>query len=105
MILKVLLVINIIPPEKNMDSSPFLLEKGELSMIAAHRGGSASNPELLFIVEIKNDGEMGREACRILNETLQQYPGYLDQIVVGTFRDEVEEELRTSYPNLFRGSP
>lgn len=56
-------------------------------------------------MEIKNDGEMGRKACRILNETLQQYPGYLDQIVVGTFHDEVEEELRTSYPNLFRGSP
>lgn len=35
MILIVLLVINIIPPEKNVDSSPFLLEKGELSMIVS----------------------------------------------------------------------
>ena len=44
-------------------------------------------PDLLFIVEIKNSGELGYEACRILNETLNQYPGYRDQIVVGTFHD------------------
>lgn len=46
-----------------------------------------SHPELLFIVEIKNGGEAGFEACRILHETLQQYPGYMDQIVIGTFHD------------------
>lgn len=220
-----LLVINIIPPKKNADNSPFVLEKGSLPMIAAHRGGGVSNPEntllafreavntigvdiiesdlyltkdgylvynhdayidrtcdingdlspkevealceqgenlhyisdmtlsqlrqynfgyyfedqdgvrvykdatdleglglqiatvdqlfaefyesdpeLLFIVEIKNGGEAGREACRILYETLQQYPGYLDRIVIGTFQDEIEEELRSSYPDLFRGA-
>lgn len=64
-----------------------------------------SYPDLLFIVEIKNSGELGYEACRILNETLQQYPGYLDQIVVGTFHDEIEEELKASYPHLLRGAP
>lgn len=64
-----------------------------------------SHPELLFIVEIKNSGEAGYEACRILYETLQQYPGYLDQIVIGTFHDEIEEELKTSYPDLLRGAP
>ena len=63
-----------------------------------------NNPELLFIVGIKNDGEAGREACRILYETLRQYPGYLDRIVIGTFHDEIEEELKTSYPDLLRGA-
>jgi len=33
-----------------------------------------SHPHLLFIVEIKNSGKMGYNACRILNETLNQYP-------------------------------
>ena len=64
-----------------------------------------SNPDLLFIVEIKNEGDMGKEACRILNETLQRYPEYMDQIVVGTFHDEIEAELKANYPELLRGAP
>ena len=64
-----------------------------------------TNPDLMFIVEIKNSGEMGYEACRILSETLDQYPGYRDQIVVGTFHDEIEVELKTKYPDLLRGAP
>ena len=64
-----------------------------------------TNPDLLFIVEIKNSGELGYEACRILSEALEQYPGYRDQIVVGTFHDEIEEELKTKYPDLLRGAP
>ncbi len=64
-----------------------------------------SNPDLLFIVEIKNEGERGYEACRILNETLKAYPEYKDNIVVGTFHDEIEEELKTKYPELMRGAP
>ena len=64
-----------------------------------------SNPDLMFIVEIKNSGELGYKACKILNQTLEQYPGYKDQIVVGTFHDEIEEELKTYYPKLMRGAP
>ena len=64
-----------------------------------------TNPDLLFIVEIKNDGERGYEACRILYETLNRYPVYKDRIVVGTFHDEIEVELKTKYPDLMRGAP
>jgi glycerophosphoryl diester phosphodiesterase len=64
-----------------------------------------SYSDLLFIVEIKNEGELGYEACRILNETLKQYPEYRDQIVIGTFHDEIEVELQTKYPDLLRGAP
>jgi len=219
-------VINIIPPKKNVANNPFIVEKGELPMIAAHRGGSDNNPEntllafreavetigvdiiesdlyltkdgylvynhdsyidetcningdltldevedlcddrnnrhyiedmtlaelqqynfgyyfenengeriykdatdieglglqiatvdqlfemfyesypdLMFIVEIKNGGEKGFEACRILAETLDRYPEYKDQIVIGTFNDEIETELKTKYPELLRGAP
>ena len=64
-----------------------------------------SNRGLLFIVEIKDSGERGYEACRILNETLLLYPEYADRIVVGTFHDEIETELREKYPSLMRGAP
>ena len=221
-----MLVINVIPPKKNVKENPFIVKKGELPMIAAHRGGGDNNPEntmlafreavktigidiiesdlyltkdgylvynhdsyidetcningdltldevedlcddkvnrhyiedmtlaelqqynfgyyfedekgeriykdatdleglglqiatvdqlfeefyeeypdLLFIVEIKNSGELGYEACRILNETLNQYPNYRDQIVVGTFHDEIEAELKAKYDDLMRGAP
>lgn len=64
-----------------------------------------THPELLFIVEIKDGGSRGYEACRILSETLDEYPVYRDRIVVGTFHDEIETELKTNYPDLFRGAP
>ncbi len=64
-----------------------------------------TNPDLLFIVEIKNSGDLGYKACKILNDTLSKYPEYLDQIVVGTFHDEIETELKAKYPNLMRGAP
>ena len=35
---------------------------------------------------------------------MQQYPGYLDQIVIGTFYDEICEELKNSYSDLLRGA-
>ncbi|MBQ4153318.1 MAG: hypothetical protein IJD11_03085 [Oscillospiraceae bacterium] len=64
-----------------------------------------SNPDLMFIVEIKNEGEQGFKACEILNKTLEQYPKYKGQMVVGTFHDEIEEELKSKYPELLRGAP
>ena len=64
-----------------------------------------THPDLLFIVEIKNDGELGYKACEILSKTLDQYPGYRDQIVVGTFHDEIEAELKAKYSDLLRGAP
>jgi glycerophosphoryl diester phosphodiesterase len=221
-----LVVVNAIPPKKNVQNNPFVVEKGELPMIAAHRGGSNNNPEntllafreavvtigvdiiesdlymtrdgylvynhdsyidetcnvngdltldeveelcedknnrhyikdmtlaelrqynfgyyfedkngeriykdvenieaaglqiatvdqlfemfyeshpdLMFIVEIKNDGDLGREACRILAGALDSYPEYKDQVVIGTFNDEIEQELKDKYPDLLRGAP
>ena len=64
-----------------------------------------THPNLKFIVEIKDEGEIGYKACRVLYEALQKYPNYIDNIVVGTFHDEIEEELKTNYPQLMRGAP
>lgn len=63
-----------------------------------------SHPNLLFIVEIKNEGERGYEACRILSEVLKEYPEYSDNIVVGTFHDEIEVHIKEEYPHLMRGA-
>ena len=64
-----------------------------------------AHPDLLFIVEIKNEGELGYKACKLLSDTLNQYPNYKDQIVIGTFHDEIEQELKDKYPELMRGAP
>ena len=37
--------VNVIPPKKNVKSNPFVVGKGDLPMIAAHRGGGKNNPE------------------------------------------------------------
>ena len=62
-------------------------------------------PNLMFIVEIKDSEERGYEACKILYNTLEQYPVYKNSLVVGTFHDEIEKELKEKYPSLLRGAP
>ncbi|MBQ9964374.1 MAG: hypothetical protein IJP14_04560 [Clostridia bacterium] len=64
-----------------------------------------THPDLKCIVEIKDGGERGIKACRVLYETLEKYPRYKQQIVIGTFHDEIEIELKTHYPDLLRGAP
>ena len=54
-----MLVINVIPPKKNVAENPFVVKKGELPMIAAHRGGGDNNPEntmLAFREAVKTIG-------------------------------------------------
>lgn len=63
-----------------------------------------SHPDIVFIVELKDGGERGYEAARVLNEILDKYPAYRDRIVVGTFNPEVEAELREKYPDIMRGA-
>lgn len=63
-----------------------------------------TRPDLLFIVEIKNSGELGRQACKILSDALNAYPGYRERTVVGTFHNEIENELKETYPDLLRGA-
>ena len=64
-----------------------------------------TNPDLLFIVEIKNSGEKGYKACEVLYNALEQFPNYKNRIVVGTFHNEIEAELKSKYSDLYRGAP
>lgn len=64
-----------------------------------------SHPDLMFILEIKNSGEEGIKACKTFYDMLKdRFPNYIDQIVIGSFNDEVEEELTTNYPELYTGA-
>ncbi len=64
-----------------------------------------SHPDLMFILEIKNEGEEGKKACKLFYDMLKErFPNYLDQIVVGTFKDEIGAELKEKYPDLLDGA-
>lgn len=63
-----------------------------------------TKPDLLFIIEIKNSGELGFSACAALAQALNKYPKYEKQTVVGTFHGEIESKLKSDYPHLMRGA-
>ncbi len=55
--------VNLIPPKKVMENNPFLKEKDELPMIAAHRGGGVSNPENTLLAFRTAVSEYGIRIC------------------------------------------
>ncbi len=64
-----------------------------------------TNKDLLFIVEIKNGGELGCEAANIIDKTLtERFPDYKKRLVVGTFHPEIEMDLKNNHPTLLRGA-
>lgn len=64
-----------------------------------------SKPDLLFIVEIKNGGEKGYKAANVLDDLLtNKYPNYKNNVVVGTFHDEIAKDLKTNHPTILRGA-
>ena len=61
--------------------------------------------DLLFIVEIKNDGETGFAAAKIIDKTLtERFPDYKNNLVVGTFHPAIEDDLQKNHPTLMRGA-
>lgn len=64
-----------------------------------------THKEMLFIVEIKNNGEKGYQAADIIENLLvNKYPDYKNRIVIGTFHDEIETYLKEEHSELFRGA-
>lgn len=62
-------------------------------------------PELLYIVEIKNDGDLGKEAADILHRLLTfDYPKLVNKVVIGTFHTEISQYLEKTYPELLTGA-
>ena len=64
-----------------------------------------TNPDLMFIVEIKNGGELGFKAATLLDKLLtNKFPNYKDKVVVGTFHDEISKDLKENHPTILRGA-
>ncbi|MCK9536175.1 MAG: hypothetical protein M0R05_01080 [Bacilli bacterium] len=65
--------------------------------------------DLMFIVEIKNNGIQGEKAADILYSLMtdnQRYPNgnLLQRVVIGTFHDEIQLYIREKYPLIFCGA-
>ncbi len=63
-----------------------------------------TNPDLLFIIEIKDKEERGELAAKIFYETLLKYPNYLGRVVASSFNKEVEDHFKENYPTIHRGA-
>ena len=62
-----------------------------------------SNGNFDYIIEIKNGGELGEKAADILYSTLKELD-LLNNVVVGTFQNNVTNYLDKNYPDLPRSA-
>lgn len=56
-----------------------------------------------FIIEIKNDGDLGRKGVDILYRILTERD-LLDKVIFGTFHGEISEYVDENYPNMTRST-
>ena len=56
-----------------------------------------------YIIEIKNSGKLGEKAADILYDTLVEY-GILEDVVFGTFNQNVTDYVDENYPDMPRSS-
>lgn len=64
-----------------------------------------TNKDLLFIVEIKDSGDLGKKAADLLDEMLTtKFPDYKNRLVVGTFHPEIEDYLQVNHSSLYSGA-
>ena len=56
-----------------------------------------------YIIEIKNSGKLGEKAADILYATLVEY-GILEDVVFGTFNQNVTDYVDENYPDMLRSS-
>ena len=56
-----------------------------------------------YIIEIKSSGKLGEKAADILYDTLVEY-GILEDVVFGTFNQDVTDYVDENYPDMLRSS-
>ena len=56
-----------------------------------------------YIIEIKNEGEVGRRGLDILYQTVKER-NLLDRVILGTFVEEVAKYKDEKYPDMMRGA-
>lgn len=91
---------------ENVDPSEYrevLVENGLKIVTINELFAKYANTELKYIIEIKNSGALGKLAAKRLTEAAKEY-GVEKKIVIGTFHDDVEAELKTKYSDFMRGA-
>lgn len=64
-----------------------------------------SNPDLLYIIEVKDEGDRGILAAETLYKLISvTYPHLLHRVVMSTFHDEVESYLANDCSDALRGA-
>ena len=56
-----------------------------------------------YIIEIKNDGDLGKKGVDILYQTLVDR-NMLDRVIFGTFHNEIADYVEETYPDMTRGA-
>lgn len=56
-----------------------------------------------YIIEIKNEGELGKRSMDILYNILSQRE-LIDNVVIGTFNEDVTEYIDSTYPDISRST-
>lgn len=61
-------------------------------------------PDLKFIIEIKNEGDLGKEAADKLCNILERYPNYKKNTVIGSFHPVIGGYISKNHSSFYRGS-
>ena len=56
-----------------------------------------------YVIEVKNSGKLGEKAADLLYDTLTEY-GILQDVVFGTFNQNVTDYVDETYPDMLRSS-
>ena len=95
--------------EINQSNRKEIIKSAKLSIVTIDEIFEAYyQTDLLFIVEIKNKDAIGKKAADILYDLITdniKFPNsnLINRVVIGTFHDEIENYLKTTYPSLLRG--
>ena len=76
---------------------------GYMSSDEATAAAPAEFGKFRYIIEIKNSGKLGEKAADILYDTLVEY-GILEDVVFGTFNQNVTDYVDENYPDMLRSS-
>jgi glycerophosphoryl diester phosphodiesterase len=58
--------------------------------------------DLMYIIEIKDDGDSGKKAADQLNSLLTTYDLF-EKVTIGSFHDDISKYLKEKYPKILKG--
>lgn len=92
----------------DQENNQLVLKDNDLQIVEASEFFNEfykDHKDLLFILEIKDEGDRGKLASdKLITMLKDSYPEYLDNLVIGTFHPEIEEYLSTNYKEIYKGA-